>query len=91
MNSEGNQPDGKPLLFHPVVAQQQKIAVQSRKPADVEMQRLREPRLQSVLFLRVQMMMPHIGRIGEHQIEALRGWALPGEIAFDNVKPLPFP
>ena len=32
----GNQPDGKPLLFHPVVAQQEKIAVQSGKTADVE-------------------------------------------------------
>ncbi len=51
---------------------QQEIAVEARKPADGQLQRVGKLRFQAVFFFRGQMMMPHIGRIGEDEIKALR-------------------
>jgi len=87
----GDKPNGKALLFHPVVAEQQKVAVQPSQAADFEMQRPHELHSQAVLFRRWQMMMAHVRRIGEHEIERLRRSALPREVSLDNREPLLFP
>ena len=86
-----NEPDRKPLLFHPVVAQQQKVAVQPCKAADIEMQRARKLSLQAVLFRCGQVVMADVLGGGEHQIIAVLGWMLLCEIPVDNVESLAFP
>ena len=42
------------------------------------------PSMKALFVARVQMMMPDIGRIGEHEIETLVGRLLLGEIALYN-------
>src|SRR5579859_3209655 len=42
----GNEPNGESLLFHPVVAQQKEVAIQTGKTTDLNMQGLRKPGLE---------------------------------------------
>src|ERR1035438_7933841 len=86
-----DQPNGQASLFHPIVAKQQEIAVQPGETADVQVKRLGELGFESVLVAGRKVVMPHVRRVCEHQIEALLGWKLAREVTLGNFQSTALP
>ena len=64
----GNQPDGEAAGGHPGIAQQQEMGVESGQAADVEAEAVGDQRFQPLLVGPVQVMVPHIRRVGQDQV-----------------------
>ncbi len=63
-----DQPDGEAAGCQPGIAQQQEMGVKPGQAADVEAEAVSDQRFQPLLVVAVEVMMPHIGRVGQDQV-----------------------
>jgi hypothetical protein len=63
-----DQPDGQPARSHPGIAQQQEVGVKPGQATDIEAETVADQRFQPLFVGPVEVMMPHVRRVGQDQI-----------------------